>query len=77
MLPRLYLLVGSLLVVGYTVSSLTGWEFVNSIIVTPAPPRGAMIAASGWRWGGRSSTYYYGSSSYRGSPVSSGPTGGK
>ena len=77
MLPRLYLLAGSLLVFGYAAGELAGWEYGNPVIVTPAPPRGAMIAAAGSRWGGRSSTYYYGSSSYRGSPVSSGPTGGK
>ena len=77
MLPRFYLLAGSVLVVGYALASLSGLEFVNPVLVTPAPPRGAVIVASGWGWGGRSSTYNYGSSTYRGSPVSSGPIGGK
>ena len=76
MLPRLYLMAGSLLVVGYAVSSMAGWEFGNAIRVTPAPPRGALIVA-GSGWGGRSSTYYGSSSTYRGSSIPSGPTGGK
>ena len=76
MLPRLYLMAGSLLVIGYAVSSMAGWEFGNAIRVTPAPPRGALFVA-GLGWGGRSSTYYGSSSTYRGSSIPSGPTGGK
>ncbi len=77
MLPRLYLMAGSLLVVGYAICSMAGWEFGNAIRVTPAPPRGAAIVVSAWGWGGRSSTYYGSSSTYRGSSIPSGPTGGK
>ena len=77
MLPRLYLLAGSLLVFGYAGGEMAGWEYGNPVIVTPAPPRGAAIVAAS-RWGSRSSTYYYGSSSTsRGSSIPSGPTGGK
>ena len=76
MLTRLYLMAGSVLVFGYGVSSLAGWEFGKAVVVTPAPPRYAAIAA-GSGWGGRSSTYYGSSSTYRGSSIPSGPTGGK
>ena len=77
MLPRLYLMAGSLLVFGYAISSMAGWEFGNAIRVNPAPQPGAAIVGSGFGWGSRSSTYYGSSTTYRGSSIPSGPTGGK
>jgi hypothetical protein len=47
MLARVYLVLGSLLVLGYGVVAFEGWEFGNPVRLSPAPPAGAALSSSG------------------------------
>jgi hypothetical protein len=79
MLNRLYQFLGVVLLAGYGLMSLLGWELDNPVVVRPAPPVGALVGSSSGGWTGRSSTYhsyYYYSSGTR-SGVGGGGSGGK
>jgi hypothetical protein len=47
MLSRVYLIVGSVLLLGYGVVALEGWEFGNAVRVASVPAIGSSLTSSG------------------------------
>jgi hypothetical protein len=47
MFERVYIVLGSLLLLGYAVVAWEGWEFGNPVKLRPAPPAGATLSSSG------------------------------
>ena len=73
MLTRVYVILGVLLLLGYSASALEGWEFGSAMRMMSPPPAGSALHSSGgsWYWFHSSTT----SSGGRGSGV--GGFGGK
>jgi hypothetical protein len=47
MLERVYTVLGSVLLLGYSVVWFEGWEFTNPTRLSPPPPVGATLSSSG------------------------------
>jgi hypothetical protein len=67
MLARVYLILGSILLLGYALVAFEGWEFGSAVLVSAAPPEGAALSSSG----------RYHSSSHSRGWIIFGPGGGK
>jgi hypothetical protein len=71
MFGRIYLILGSLLVMGYGAAAFEGWELGNPVRLAAAPPAGAILRSSSGR------SYWYHSSPYYDRSPGSGGFGGK
>jgi hypothetical protein len=72
MFARIYLILGAMALVGYSVAAYEGWEFVNPVRLAAAPPAGAAVHSSGGRW-----FWFHSSSSSGGRGIGVGGFGGK
>ena len=74
MLSRGYLILGSLLLCGYSFAEFRGWEFGNPVQMRPAPRAGAILAGRSF-WSSSSGSRSH--SSYGRSSGGFGGFGGK
>ena len=72
MFARLYLILGAMVLLGYSVAAFEGWEFVNPVRLASAPAPGSRLLSSGGRW-----FWFYSSSSSGGHGTGVGGFGGK